>query len=373
MADPSTESSWCEISVPQFQRNVANAQALLPLNTRLCAVVKADAYGHGIANVVPSLMKQDVSHIGISSNREAQAVRDAGFTGVILRLRTATLEEIRLARDCDVEEMIGSLDSLQSLVRILGTNGLPRVHVALNSGGMSRDGLELSSWGGREDCLQILEQAGTQVTGLCTHFPSNTPPELTQSITRFHSDMSWIFANSGLRREAVLVHAGSTLTLASGLDPKTDMMRCGAILYGIAGPRPNFDTTLALKSRVVSIGRYPKGSTIGYDRTTRLNEDRVLASVALGYANGYCRELSGRGRLLIRGRSVPVMGKVSMNTIVADVTGLPNLEIGDEVVAFGRQENQAITSHDMEQATGTIMADLFTDWGQRNPRVVHTG
>lgn len=269
-----------------------------------------------------------------------------------------------------VEELVGTVDGVKSLIETRGQGALPRLHFSLNADGMSRDGLELSTAGGREACKEILDLAGERVVGLCTHFPSNEPKELADSIARFQDDLSWIFANSGLRREDVLVHGGSTLTLASGQDPQTDMMRCGAILYGIAGSRPDFQSTLTLKSRVISVGVYPKGSTIGYDRTTCLRRDRVLASIALGYANGYCRQLSGSGVVLIRGRCLPVLGKISMNTIVADVTDLPGVVIGDEVVAFGRQGDQAISTKAIEQLTGRIIADLFTDWGQRNPRVI---
>jgi alanine racemase len=351
-------------------QNLSNALALLPPKTRLCAVVKADAYGHGINHIVPLLITQGIGHIGISSNAEARAVREAGFAGTLLRLRTATPAEVRDALDQRVEELVGTEEALQALIARLGRQALPRLHLSLNADGMSRDGIELSTDEGRRACARILELAQGRIAGLCTHFPSNQPDELAQSVARFQSDLAWIFANSALRRQDVLVHAGSTLTLASGVDPQTDMMRCGAILYGIAGPGSGFQTTLTLKSRVTSIGRYPKGSTIGYDRSTTLRQDSRLASVALGYANGYCRQLAAGGEVLIRGQRFPVMGKISMNTIVVDVTMLADVAIADEVVAFGQQGGQEITSQSIEQRTGTIMADLFTDWGLRNPRVI---
>lgn len=372
MADQPFQSSWCEVSLPGVSQNLRNTLGLLPPKTRLCAVVKADAYGHGIKNIVPLLMSQGIGHIGISSNAEARAVRKARFGGILLRLRTATPAEVSDALDQRVEELVGSEEGLQALIAHLGRQALPRLHLSLNADGMSRDGLELSTDQGRMACTRMLELAQGRVCGLCTHFPSNHRDELAESIARFQNDLDWIFANSALRRQDVIVHAGSTLTLVSGLDPQTDMMRCGAILYGIAGPNPGFQTTLSLKSQITSLGRYPKGSTIGYDRTTTLRQDRRLASVSLGYANGYCRQLAGGGEVLVRGQRCPVMGKISMNTIVVDVTTLADVAIADEVVAFGQQGTQAITSQSIEQRTGTIMADLFTDWGQRNPRVIRS-
>ncbi|MEP2718617.1 alanine racemase [Pseudophaeobacter sp.] len=369
-SSPVAEGAWCEISQEHLAQNLESTLSHLPRQTRLCAVVKADAYGHGIENIASLLIAQGVGHIGIASNSEARALRGAGYQGAILRLRTATPAEVAAVRPEDVEEMIGTEEGLQALIAHLGHGALPRLHISLNAGGMSRDGLELSTAAGRQSCVEILNMAAGKIAGLCTHFPSNLPGDLSDSIQRFQQDLAWIFANSALRRADVLTHAGSTLTLMAGANPGVDMMRCGAILFGIAGPEPDFRPALTLKSQVISVGCYPKGSTIGYDRTSVLRRDRVLANVALGYANGFSRQLSGRAEVLIRGQACPVLGQVSMNSAVVDVTRLPHVKIGDEVVAFGRQEGCEVTSAMIERLTGTIMADLFTDWGRRNPRMV---
>ncbi len=370
MTDHPNDSAWCEISPVQISQNLRHTLDRLPAQTRLCAVIKADAYGHGIENVVPVLMAQGVRHIGISSNAEARAVRVAGFTGAILRLRTATPDEVESALGDDVEELVGSEEGLRAIRDRLGGRALPKLHISLNANGMSRDGLELSTQQGRRACGNILKLGGGRIVGLCTHFPSNHSDELAENIARFQQDIAWVFANSSLRRQDVLTHAGSTLTLASGCDPQVDMMRCGAILFGIAGPSAEFHPALTLKSQVISVGSYPKGSTIGYDRTAVLRRDRRLASVALGYANGYSRQLAQGAEVLIRGQNCPVMGAISMNTIVADVTELPEVAISDEVVAFGQQGGREIGSQTIERLSGTIMADLFSDWGQRNPRFI---
>ena len=369
MMDPPNESAWCEISPAQISQNLRHTLDRLPAQTRLCAVIKADAYGHGIENVVPALLAQGVRHIGISANNEARAVRAAGFTGAILRLRTATPEEVEDALSYNVQELIGSVGGMQAILNQLGARGLPPVHLSLNAGGMSRDGVELSTQQGRTDCGRILELGAGRIVGLCTHFPSNSSDELADNIARFQQDLAWVFANSSLRREEILTHAGSTLTLAAGQDPKVDMMRCGAILFGIAGAGPEFRPAMQLKSRVISLGTYPKGSTVGYDRTCVLPDDRLLASVAMGYANGYSRQMSKGAQVLIRGQICPVMGAISMNTLVVDATEVPGVAIGDEVVAFGPQGGREIGAAAIEGGSGTILADLFSDWGQRNPRL----
>ena len=363
------ESAWCEVSPARIAQNLRHVLKRLPPQTRLCAVVKADAYGHGIENTVSLLMAQGITSVGISANAEARALRDAGFDGVILRLRTATPDEVAGAVFDGVEEQVGSLKGLLALRARLGEGRLPKLHLSLNAGGMSRDALELSTPQGRRDCAEIVAMAAGRIVGICTHFPSNQEHELAASINRFQRDLAWVFANSGLRRCDVVTHAGSTLTLCAGLDPQVDMMRIGALLFGIAAPGPDFGLAMALKSRVISLGSYPKGSTIGYDRTTTLSRESVLASVALGYANGYRRQLSPGGEVLIRGQLCPVLGEVSMNTLVADVSAVPAVALNDEVVAFGHQQGRVIEAQSMERLSGTILADLFTDWGLRNRRI----
>lgn len=364
-------SSWCEISCAKIEQNLRIALDILPAGSRFCVVLKADAYGHGIENVVPILLSHKIGYVGITSNSEAMAVREAGFGGTIMRLRTATFDEAVNALPFDVEEQVSTVEAAQAFAGLMKKRDLViPLHLSLNAGGMSRDGLELSITSGRESFARIISLVGDKIVGICTHFPSNLTEELQISITRFHHDVNWVFRNSSLRREDILVHGGSSLTLVSGQKVGTDMMRCGAVLYGLVRQDLGFQPTMTLKARITSIGRYPQGSTIGYDRSSLLSEDKMLANISIGYANGYSRRFSDRSQVLVRGKQLPVLGKISMNTIVVDVSALTDAQVGDEVVVFGAYGEEAINVRTMEDLSGTIMADLCTDWGHRNPRIV---
>lgn len=369
MPAPLIPSSWCEIHCDRISRNLELALGLVPDGVRFCAVMKADAYGHGINRVVPLLLEQGVSRIGITSNAEARAVRDAGFSGRLIRLRAATPQEMAEALDDRVEEQVGSLWAARQLRQFFGSGPLPTgVHLALNCDGMSRDGLEMSTETGRKDCQEILDEIGWNVVGICTHFPANEPAPLRRSSDLFRLQVAWICDNSDLKRSDLLVHAGSTLTLLSGSQVETDMYRCGAILYGILNPELGFRPTMELKSRVVHLGDYPKGATVGYDRASRLETDRRLACISIGYAAGYSRIAQARGAVLIRGKRAPVLGKVSMNSIVADITGICDAQVGDEAIVFGGNGPNSIGPDAAVTQFGTILPDLFSDWGMRNPR-----
>lgn len=363
-------ASWCEIFTDRIAKNLRLAQKLLPTNADFCAVLKADAYGHGIDKVVPIVCEQNIKFIGITSNVEARAVRDAGFTGTLMRLRSATRSEIKGALPDRVQEQVSTLYAAQVLHELASTQGPAEgVHLALNAGGMSRDGLELFSDDDRQTCLDIIDLVGDRIVGICSHFPSNVIEDLIASNQHFQTDLQWIFANSQLNRNDIKVHAGSSLTLVSDEDIATDLYRCGAIMYGILKPELGFETTMQLKSRITNLTIYPKGSTIGYDRATVISQDRRVANISLGYSNGIKRSYFGRSAILIRGQLVPILGKISMNSIVADVTDLVEVEVEDEVVIFGQQGAESIGIERIEHQAETLIAEVYTDWGQRNQRV----
>lgn len=369
MSETPIPSSWCEIHCDRISRNLELTLGLIPDGVHFCAVMKADAYGHGIDRVVPLLLEHGVSRIGITSNAEARAVRDAGFSGRMIRLRAATPQEMEAATVARVEEQVGSLWAAKQLRQIIGSGSMSTgVHLALNSGGMSRDGLEVSTKAGQKDCRAILDEIGPNITGICTHFPTNEPAPLSQSSDLFKRQVAWVCDNSDLNRSDLLVHAGSTLTLLSGEQVETDMYRCGAILYGILNPELGFRPTMELKSRVVHLGDYPKGASVGYDRDGRLDTDRRLACISIGYAAGYSRIAQDRGVVLIRGKHAPILGKVSMNSIVADVTEIIDIQVGDEAIVFGGEGPVAIGPDAAVTQFCTILPDLFSDWGMRNPR-----
>ena len=370
MTDPAIPDAWCEVHRDRIDANIRIALGLVPKGRRFCAVLKADAYGHGIATVVPLVRAHGIDCIAITSNAEARAVRAAGYDGQLIRLRAATPDEVDAALPDRVEEQVGTVEAAEKLAA-LKTSGAPiRAHLSLNARGMSRDALEIETEQGRAACRTILDRLGDRITAICTHYPSNAPDDLRASAALFQQHANWVLNQGSLRRENLLIHAGSSLTLVSDQPVETDMYRCGALLYGILKPDWRFQTTMTLKTRVVSIGDYPAGATVGYDRTFVLDTPRRLACLSIGYANGIRRAGHNCGTALIGGHETPILGRISMNTTVADVTGLDGISIGDPAVIFGGPRDTATSLEQAEAQFGTIIADLYTDWGQRNHRII---
>ena len=369
MTSDSYPGSWCEIHLDRISRNLELTRGLVPAGRKLCAVLKADAYGHGIAQVVPLMLAQGITCIGITSNSEAYAVREAGFEDTLIRLRAATPDEIDHGLGARIEEQVGSLAAAEKLKALADAGYTVRAHLALNALGMSRDGLEIATEAGWATCQLILTLLAKNIVGICTHFPCNTPRNLRASADLFQEQVAMIIANSALERSDILVHAGSSLTLVSDEPVATDMYRCGAILYGILKPELGFQSTMDLKARVVSVGDYPKGATVGYDQAYRLDTDRRLACLSIGYANGFRRDPDPCAAVMLGDCLAPVLGKVSMNTLVVDVTDVDGVQAGDEAFVFGGIADTKASLARTEQQFGTIMADLYADWGRRNARI----
>ena len=202
------------------------------------------------------------------------------------------------------------------------------------------------------------------------HFPEEDADAIRKDLARFNEDVNWLVKEAGLKRDRITVHAANSFATLAVPEARLDMVRPGGLLYGDTIPEhTEYRKTMSFKTRVASINHYPKGSTVGYDRTFTLQRDSQLANLPLGYSDGYRRVFTNKGHVLIRGHRVPVVGKVSMNTTMIDVTGFPDIQEGDEVVLFGQQAGGEITQAEIEDINGALLADLYTVWGNSNPRI----
>lgn len=362
--------AWVEIDLDRLDSNLAALRRVIGAGPALCAVLKADAYGAGIGNVAPVLIRGGVDIAAIASTAEAAALRRAGYRGRLLRIRTASPQEAAAALGLAVEELAGAPEVAHRLSALACGAGVEiPVHLAINAGGMSRDGLEIAAPGGNEQARAMLGLPGLRVAGIMTHFPEDAPDAVRACLDTFRREADWLIAAGGLRRGDILLHAANSMAALSLPETRLDMVRCGAALYGCVGAEPCFSPVMRLCSAIASIMAFPAGNTVGYDRTVRLARPSRLANIPLGYSNGYRRSFSEGGHVLVRGLRAPVMGKVSMNSVMVDVTDIPGACAGDRVVFFGDQDGARITRDEVQRISGLVLADLFCSWGAENDRV----
>ncbi|MFJ1259121.1 alanine racemase [Cupriavidus sp. CuC1] len=357
-------NAWFEIDLGKFEANVRGIQALIGPRTEMCAVMKADACGHGIALLVASAIALGVSAIGIASNDEAGIVRTAGFRGRLLRVRAATPAEIEDGLQYQLEEIAGNLDYASQMNEIAGRHARSvRVHLELNSGGMSRNGFDLKAVEERAKALAAAALPNLEIVGIMTHFPVPDTEDVARGLSSFREEAGWIVEHAGLDRSRVQLHCANSFATLEVPGSHLDMVRTGAILYGCLPAYPAFKAIASLKSRVASVNAYPAGNTVAYDRTLTLARDSRLANIPIGYADGYRRDFSNKGFALIRGKRFPVVGRVTMNTLMVDVTACEAVFPGDEVVLCGQQGDDRIDVADIETISGTIYPDLCVGWG----------
>ncbi|MFV2030319.1 alanine racemase [Neisseria sp. S1] len=364
-------NAWLEIDTAAYGRNLEAMKKHLNGKAKICAILKADAYGNGIDLLMPEIIKHDIPCIGIASNEEARVARAHGYQGVIARVRTASLGEIKDGLKYDMEELFGNLNQAQAADRLAAQAGKKlRFHLSLNSAGMDRNGLDMSSTTGKKEAVAITKLPNLQIAGIMTHFPVEDKDDVKKGLKVFDSDWKWLVRYAKLDRKKLTIHAANSFVSLEVPEGWYDMVRPGGILFGEpVYERPEYEYIMSFKTKVGSVNSYPKGSTVGYDRTFTLTRDSRLANLPFGYSDGYRRVFTNKGHVLIRGHKVPVVGKVSMNTTMVDVTDFPDIQADDEVVIFGKQGNAEITQSEVEEINDALLADLYTVWGNSNPKL----
>ncbi|CDG22951.1 putative alanine racemase [Xenorhabdus poinarii G6] len=370
-----TNNAWVEINTTTFENNIHTLRKNLNKGTQLCAVLKGDAYGHGLGLLMPSIIKTDVSCVGITSNEEARLVRESGFKGQLMRVRTANVSEIESTLGYDMEEMVGDLEQAQAVDALAKKHGKHiRVHLVLNTGLMSRNGLEMKTEQGKQDALKIAQLPNLKLVGIMSHHALANLDAIRSSINHFQEQTAWLINAANLNRDEITLHASSSLASMSIPEAQFDMARVGSALYGILpDSHPEYKPLIELKTRVASVKTYPKGNGISYNNTYTLTRDSKLANLPVGFSDGVSTNLSNKAYVLINGHRAPIVGSITMNTAMVDVTDLPDVKAGDEVVLFGKQGNNEITQSDIQKWSGQHIVELSSIWGETNPKIVVKG
>jgi alanine racemase len=329
------------------------------------AVVKANAYGHGLVAMARELEAIGTDWLGVANVAEGAAIREAGVRLPILLLSATLPEEMEEALRKKLTLVLSSHSEAKRLARIAHAMGRKaEVHFKIDTG-MGR----LGCWHAqaREELVRIRRVPGVVVKGLCTHFASaDDDAGLTQ---KQWAAISPIFEeNSDLLR-----HAANSPAVTRRYNFAADMVRLGLALYGIA-PNPD-DQGLGLrplltwKSRVTLLHEMARGRTISYGSTYRVPSRQRQAIVSIGYGDGYFRLHSNESHMLVRGKRCPIRGRVTMDQTILDVTRVHGCRIGEEVVALGSQGREEIRARELATQARTIPWEILTNIGSRVPRM----
>lgn len=356
-------------------------EKILSSNAKIMAVVKADAYGHGDAMVAKHLWQSGVRHFGVSNLDEAISIRRTVAEAMILIFGATPPEAISLLSEYDCVQSVYSLEFAKEISQKAVLENLNiRCHLKLDTG-MGRLGLLAKE---PEECVkeakEILELPGLSFEGIFTHFAC--ADELSEEATRFTKQQFAFFQNICQRLENEgyelgIKHVCNSAGTLCFPEMHLDMVRPGIILYGIA-PSAELENkiplkaVMTLKSAVAMVKELPKKSPISYGRTYITEKSSTVATLPLGYADGYERVLSGKAHLLLKGEKVPVIGRICMDQLMVDVTGL-DVKAGDEAIIFGDAEKGDISASEIAKWAGTIPYEIVCILGKRVPRVYFKG
>jgi alanine racemase len=348
--------------------NVSEIRKRIGKKRDLMAVVKADGYGHGSVEVSRAVLKNGANCLGVATPEEGQQLREAGIDVPILVLGLIQPEEAYKVVDLDLEQAVCSLELAEALDQIASNAGIQiNVHIKLDTG-MGRIGVL------PEDTLAFVRRMGRfknlKMKGIFTHF--SCADELDKTFAReqieIFDDLVRDIEASGVKIPKK--HLANSAAILDLPESYYDLVRPGIMIYGLY-PSNEVSHAIELKpamtfmTRVIFVKWVPSGRPISYGRTFTTQKETMVATLPVGYADGYSRLLSGRGEVLIKGRRVALMGRVCMDMCMVDISEIKDVQPGEEVILFGK----GLPVDEIAEKIGTINYEVVCAVGKRVPRV----
>ncbi|MFH2220048.1 MAG: alanine racemase [Pseudomonadota bacterium] len=377
---------WAEVDLQAVAHNVRELRRVTRPEARLMAVVKANAYGHGVLEVARRALQSGADLLGVARLNEAIALREAGFEVPVLIFGYTPPADARRLFEFDLTQTVYACETAEALSRVARANGKKiTVHLKVDTG-MGRLGLLTDSLrpsvpgkeapgGAVREAESIARFKGLELEGIYTHFATADSAEKSFAEKQIELFMDFLnkLRHAGL--EVPIRHAANSGAIIDMPETHLDMVRAGISLYGLYPSnevdkrRISLRPAMALKARVVHLKKVPAGFSVSYGCTHETPEPTTIATVPVGYADGFNRRLSSRGRMLVAGETAPIIGRVCMDQTMIDVGHIPQVDVGDEVVIFGRQNNAAISVEEIAADLDTINYEIVSALTARIPRI----
>ncbi|EKD39472.1 MAG: hypothetical protein ACD_75C00394G0007 [uncultured bacterium] len=361
------------IDTGALQANYGLIQKIAGDRVPVMAMVKADAYGHGMVMAARAFARAGCATFGVAELREAVQLRQAGIAGDIYVTLGFAAEGAELLFRHGLTPVIYSVEAARILAdKAMALGEDIGVHVKVDSG-MSRLGILPEDLPSFLDSISTLP--GLRIAGFMSHFPESDNPgaESTGKGFAAFSQACRKIKNRGTS----ICHIANSGAVLNFPDTRCDMVRAGIALYGYlpegrpspAKPRKvELIPAMSFTTRILQVKTLPAGAGVSYGHTFRAGHPTKIAVIPVGYEDGYSRQLSNRGEVLVHGRRVPVRGRVCMNMCMVEVTDVEGVRAGDEVVLLGRQQDAVITADDLAEAMGSISYEVLCLLGNNNKR-----
>lgn len=372
---PIGHNNWAEISVKSIAHNMKKIREVTSPSAKIMALVKANAYGHGITEVAKIVLENGADALAVARVNEGVVLRRSGVEAPILILGYTPPAIFSALTAYQLTQTVFSYAYAQSLQEFCSAKGVRvKVHLKLDTG-MGRIGLLAQKEESLTEVLAIARLSRLELEGIYTHFASADAGDDAFVKQQYQHFLSFIQSLTKKGLEIPLRHCANSAAILRYPETHLDMVRPGIIIYGLCPSLEmekdclGLQPAMCLKAMVTMVKQMPANSPIGYGCTYITPQPTLIATLAIGYGDGYPRSLSSRGEVLIQGQRAPVVGKICMDQCMVDIGHIPGVVPGDEAVLFGCQGTQKITIQEVADKIGTIHYELITMIADRVPRV----
>lgn len=364
---------WAEINLDTIATNTKNIKKLIG-DKELIAIVKADCYGHGAVDVVPTLLESGASRLAVAMLTEAVELRENNINAPIVILGYTPLYLGEELINYDIEQTVYDLDYAKELSKIaLSFNKKAKIHIAIDTG-MGRIGFLPG-----DDTVKIINEVynleGLEVIGIYSHFSTSDEKDKTyanEQLFKFKKVMADLKA---LGIEIPLKHISNSGAIIDMPETYLNGVRPGIILYGyypskeVSKDNISVKPALTLKAKIAHVKELHKDMYISYGKTFKTNKKTIVATLPIGYGDGYPRALSENAKVIVNGKFASILGRICMDQCMIDVTDIENVKTGDEVIILGEEGDLKFNADDMAEALGTINYEILCRIKSRIPRV----
>ncbi len=366
---------WAEINLDNIAHNIKTLKTYLAKDVEIMAVIKADGYGHGAVEVSKVLLYNGASSLGVAICDEGVSLRQNNIFVPILILGYTPAQKLSDVVTYNLIQTVFSKEAAQELSEVaVRLNRQAEIHIKIDTG-MGRLGF-VPNVESAEVIAEIAKLPNILISGIYTHFAeadkkqSNFTNEQYEKFQFILNELK----NRGLTFKTV--HASNSAASILYKNMGLNVVRAGIVLYGLK-PSDDFENTLkpamSFKTQISYIKTVPQNTSIGYGRTYYTKEETTVATIPVGYADGYSRLLSNCGKVLIRGQFAPIIGNICMDQFMVDVSHIKSVKAGDEVVLFGKQGKNEIPADEIAKTLNTINYEIVCSVGKRVPRVYIKG
>ena len=376
---------WAEVDLKAIAHNVRELRRITSPDARLMAVVKANAYGHGIVEVARKALESGAQALGVARASEGIQLRKAGFDSSILVFSYTPPDQAKELVEFDLTQTVYSYKTAKALSSAVNSfDKTIRVHLKVDTG-MGRLGV-------LPDCFRTLQSSrdvdnavheveaiarlrNLEIEGIYTHFAIADSPDSSYTENQLEIFMNFIEQLKRAGLEFPVKHAANSAAVINMPKTHLDMVRAGISIYGLYTSdsvdknRIDLKPAMELKARIIHFKKVPAGFKVSYGITYETEKATTIATVPIGYADGFNRLLSSRGDMLVCGRKAPIIGRVCMDMTMLDVGDIPEVSLEDEVVIFGKQGNASITVDEIASSINTINYEIISTIADRVPRI----